>query len=32
MPAEDITHPEKKPFSLKGGKRKYKRQKERQKR
>ena len=30
MPAEDMTHPEKKLFSSKGGKRKYKRQKERQ--
>ena len=32
MPAEDIRHPEKQPNSLKGGRKKYKRQKKRQKR
>ena len=32
MPAEDIRHPEKQPLSSKGGRKKYKRQKERQKR
>jgi len=32
MPAEDIRHPEKQPKSLKGGRKKYKRQKKGQKR
>jgi len=32
MPAEDIRHPEKEPKSSKGGRKKYKRQKKRQKR
>ena len=32
MPAEDIRHPEKQPNSSKGGRKKYKRQKKRQKR
>ena len=32
MPAEDIRHPEKQPISSKGGRKKYKRQKKRQKR
>ena len=32
MPAEDIRHAEKQPNSLKGGRKKYKRQKKRQKR
>ena len=32
MPAEDIRHPEKQPKSSKGGRKKYKRQKKRQKR
>ena len=32
MPAEDIRHPEKQPKSLKGERKKYKRQKKRQKR
>jgi len=32
MPAEDIRHPEKQPISSKGGRKKYIRQKKRQKR
>jgi len=32
MPAEDIRHPEKQPKFSKGGRKKYKRQKKRQKR
>ena len=32
MPAEDIRHPEKQPKSSKGGRKKYKRQKKRDKR
>jgi len=32
MPAEDIRHPEKQPNSSKGGRKKYERQKKRQKR